>query len=119
MCEDGNERTEGEKGSHGTLGQRMEEIKIEIPSRKDIIFEGEQIARITDPFTGTMVLWKTKGGKYVLERTVGDDKKVEIYYSVKEASLIIDTYGSAGKKLIKAAQSKDKAFEGLTEEKIE
>ncbi|NIS60787.1 MAG: hypothetical protein GTO13_08840 [Proteobacteria bacterium] len=55
----------------------------------------------------------------MLERTVGDDKKVEIYYSVKEASLIIDTYGSAGKELIKAAQSKDKAFEGLTEEKIE
>ncbi len=97
----------------------MEKIKIEIPSRKDIIFEGEQIARTIDPLSGTMVLWKTKGGKYVLERTVGDDKKVEIYYSVKEASLIIDTYGSAGKELIKAAQSKDKAFEGLTEEKIE
>lgn len=98
----------------------MKEIKIEIPSKKDIIFEGEQIARITDPLIGTMVLWRTKGGKYVLERTVGEDKKVEIYYSVKEASsMIIDTYGSAGKKLIKVAQSKDKAFKGLTEEKIE
>ena len=97
----------------------MDKIKIEIPSKKDLIFEGEQIASITDPLSGVMVLWKTKGGKYVLEKTVGDDKKVEIYYSVKEASLIIDTYGSAGKRLIKAAQSKDKAFEGLTEEKIE
>jgi hypothetical protein len=51
---------------------------------------------------------------------VGNDKKVEIYNSAKEASsLIIDTYRSAGKKLIKAAQSRDKAFEGLTEERIE
>ncbi|NIN00213.1 MAG: hypothetical protein GTO24_19690 [candidate division Zixibacteria bacterium] len=97
----------------------MEKIKIEIPSRKDLIFEGEQIARITDPLSGVMVLWKTKGGKYVLERRVGNDKRAEIYYSVKEASLIIDTYGAAGKKLIKAAQSKDKAFVGCTEERIE
>jgi hypothetical protein len=39
-----------------------------------------------------MVLWKYKGGRYVLERTVGKDKKVEIYLSAKEvSSLIIDT----------------------------
>lgn len=119
MYGEASERVERGRGGQDKLGQRMEKIKIEIPSRKDIIFEGEQIARIIDPLSGTMVLWKTKGGKYVLERTVGDDKKVEIYYSVKEASLIIDTHGSAGKELIKAAQSKDKAFEGLTEEKIE
>jgi hypothetical protein len=119
VYEEGGERVERGKGSRDKLGQRMEKIKIEIPNRKDLIFEGEKIASITDPLSGTMVLWKTKGGKFVLERTVGDDKKVEIYYSVKEASLIIDTYGSAGKELIKVAQSKDKAFEGLTEEKIE
>lgn len=119
MYEEGSKGAKTEKGSQDKLEQRMEKVKIEIPSRKDLIFEGEQIASITDPLSGVMVLWKTKGGKYVLEKTIGDDKKVEIYYSVKEASLIIDTYGSAGKKLIKAAQSKDKAFEGLTEEKIE
>ncbi len=45
-----------------------------------------------------MALWKTEGGKYVLERMVGNDKKVEIYSSAKEASsLVMDTYGSAGK----------------------
>jgi hypothetical protein len=119
VYEGGRERIKRGKGSQNKLGQRMEKIKIEIPSRKDLIFEGEEIASITDPVSGLMVLWKTKGGKYVLERTVGNDKKVEIYYSAKEASLIIDTYRSAGKNLIKAAQSKDKAFEGLTEEKIE
>lgn len=119
MCERGSEGTNGGEGSEDKLGQGMEKIKIEIPSKEDLIFEGEQIASIADPLSGVMVLWKTKGGKYVLERTMGDEKKVEIYYSVKETSLIIDTYGSAGKKLIKAAQSKDKAFEGLTEIKIE
>jgi len=97
----------------------MKEIKIDIPNRKDLLFEGEQIASITDPIGGMMVLWKTKGGKYVVERTVGNDKKVEIYNSAKETSLIIEIHRSAGKKLIKAAQSKDKAFEGLTEERIE
>ena len=97
----------------------MREIKIEIPSGKDLLFEGEQIANITDPVSGMMVLWKTKGGKYVLERTAGNDKKVEIYSSAKETSLIIETYRSAGKKLLKAAQSRDKAFIGLTEERIE
>ena len=97
----------------------MKEIKIEIPSRKDLLFEGEQIASITDPVGAMMVLWKTKGGKYVLERTVGNDKRVEVYNSAKDTSLIIDTYGLAGKNLIKAAQAKDKALEGLTEERIE
>ncbi|NIN93083.1 hypothetical protein GTO36_08920, partial [bacterium] len=86
---------------------------------KDLIFEGEQISSINDPAGGMMVLWKTKGGKYVLERMLGNDKKVEIYHSAKGASsLIIDTYGSVGKRLIKAAQSKDKALEGLIEERI-
>jgi hypothetical protein len=66
-----------------------------------------------------MALWKTRGGKYVLERTMEDDKKIEIYNSPKEAtSLIIDAYRSAGKKLIRAAQSKNSAFEGLTEQRI-
>jgi hypothetical protein len=98
----------------------MKKIKIEIPGGKDLLFEGEQIASINDHIGGMMALWRTKGGKYVLERMVGNDKKVEIYNSAKEASsLIIDTYRSAGKKLIKAAQSRDKAFEGLTEERIE
>jgi len=94
-------------------------MKIEISSGKDLIFEGEQISIINDPVGGMMVLWKTKGGKYVLERTIGNDKKVEIYHSAKGASsLIIDTYRSAGKRLIKAASSKDKALEGLIEERI-
>ena len=98
----------------------MKEIKIEIPSGKDLFFEGEQIACVNDPVCGMMVFWKTKGGKYVLARTVGNDKKVEIYNSAKEATpLRIDIYRSVGKKLIKAAQAKDKAFEGLTEERIE
>ena len=97
----------------------MKEMKIEIPSGKDLIFEGEQISSINDPGSGMMALWKTKGGKYVLERMVGNDTKVEIYHSIKEASsLIIDIYRSAGKRLIKAAQSKDKALEGLIEERI-
>ena len=56
----------------------------------------------------------------MLERTVGNDKRVEIYNSAKEASsLIIDTYRFAGKKLLRAAQSRDRVFEGLTEERIE
>lgn len=98
----------------------MKEIKIEISNGKDLLFEGEQMASLNDQFGGIMILWKTKGGKYVLERTVGNDKKVEIYNSAKEASsLIIDTYRSAGKNLIKAAQQKNKAFEGLTEQRIE
>jgi len=98
----------------------MKEIKIEIPRRKDLFFKGEQIACVNDPVYGMVVFWKTKGGRYVLERTVRNDKKVEIYNSAKEASsLIIDIYRSAGKKLIKAAQAKDNAFEGLTEEKLE
>ena len=98
----------------------MKKSKIEIPGGKDLLFEGEQIARTNDHIGAMMALWRTKGNKYVLERTVGNDKKVEIYNSAKEASsLIMDTYRSAGKKLIKAAQSRDKAFEGLTEERIE
>ena len=98
----------------------MKEIKIEISSGKDLLFEGEQTAIMNDAIGEMMILWKTKGGKYVLERTVGNDKKVEIYNSAKEASsLMIDIYRSVGKKLIKAAQAKDKAFEGLTEERIE
>jgi hypothetical protein len=97
----------------------MKKIRIEIPGGKDLLFEGEQIARINDHIGRMMALWRTKRSKYVLERTVGNDKKVEIYNSAKEASsLIMDTYRSAGKKLIKAAQSRDKAFEGLTEERI-
>jgi hypothetical protein len=108
------------EGRKGKTGQRMKKIRIERPSGKDLIFEGEQIARITNPGGGAMALWKTRGGKYVLERTVENDKRIEIYNSAKEASsLIIDTYRSAGKKLIRAAQSKDRAFEGLTEERIE
>jgi len=98
----------------------MKEMKIEIPSGKSLIFEGEQISSINDSVGGMMALWKTKGGKYVLERTVGNDKKVEIFNSAKEASsLMIDIYRSVGKKLIKAAQAKDKALEGLTEQRIE
>jgi len=98
----------------------MKKIKIEIPGGKDLLFEGKQIARINDYIGGIMALWATKGNKHVLERTVGNDKKVEIYDSAKEvSSLIMDTYRSAGKKLIKAAQSRDKVFEGLTEERIE
>jgi hypothetical protein len=98
----------------------MKTVKIDRPWDKDLIFEGEQIARTSNQVSGIMVLWRTKGGKYVLEITIGKEKKVEIYNSPKEASsLIIDIYGSAGKKLIKAAQSRDKAFEGLTEERIE
>ena len=112
--------TNRKKERQGNLKWRMKEIRIEVPRGKDLIFEGEQIASISDQIGGMMILWKTKGGKYVLERTVGNDKKVEIYNSAKEASsLILDTYRPAGKKLIKAAQSKDKAFEGLTEERIE
>jgi hypothetical protein len=103
----------------GKLAERMKEIRVEIPSGKDFLFEGEQIARINDQIGGMMVLWRTKGGRYVMERTAGNDKEVEIYTSAKgAASLILDTYRSAGKKLIKAAQSKDKDFEGLTEQRI-
>ena len=120
MYQDGRAGAKIEKGSQDKSRWRMEKINIEIPSGKDLLFEGEQIAIIDDPIGGMMILWKTKGGKYVLERTVGNDKKIEIYNSAKEASsLIIDVYSSAGKNLIKAAQSKDKAFEGLTEERIE
>lgn len=98
----------------------MKNIKIEIPGGKDLLFEGEQIARINDHIGGMMALWRTKGNKYVLERTVGNDKKVEIYNSAKEASsMIIEIYRSLGKMLIVAAKERDKAFEGLTEERIE
>ena len=108
------------EGRKGKTGQRMKKIRIEKPSGKDLIFEGEQIARITNPAGVVMALWKTRGGKYVLVRTVKDDKRIEIYNSPKEAtSLIIDTYRSAGKKLIRAAQSKDSDFKGLIEERIE
>ena len=98
----------------------MKTVKIDRPRGKDLIFEGEQIARMSNQVSGIMVLWRTKGGKYVLESTIGKEKKVQIYNSPKEASsLILDTYTSVGKKLIKAAQSRDKAFQGLTEERIE
>jgi len=98
----------------------MERTKTQIPSGKDLLFEGEQIATINAAVGEMMILRKKKGGKYVLERTVENEKKVEIYNSAKEASsFIINTYRSAGKPLIKAAQSKDKAFQGLTEKRIE
>lgn len=108
-----------EEERQGKVGQRIEETRIERPSGKDLIFEGKKIALITDPAGVVMALWKTRGGKYVLERTVGNDKRVEIYNSAKEASLlIIDSYRFAGKKLLRAAQSKNRVFEGLTEERI-
>ncbi len=96
----------------------MKKIKIEIPDGKDLVFEGEKIARAADRMT-ELILWKTKGGKYVVERTTGKNKQGEIYNSAKDASSVIDFYKSVGKELIKNAQSKDKAFEGLTEKRIE
>jgi len=101
------------------LGQRMKKIKIEIPDRKDLVFEGEQIVSAADPIT-ELILWQTKGGKYVVEGKIGKNKDVQIYNSAKEASsMIIEIYRSLGKMLIVAAKERDKAFEGLTEERIE
>ena len=97
----------------------MKEIRIEIADRKDLVFEGEQIASAADPIT-ELILWQTKGGKYVVEGKIGKNKDVQIYNSAKEASsMIIEIYRSLGKMLIVAAKERDKAFEGLTEERIE
>jgi hypothetical protein len=60
-----------EEGRQGKVGQRIKETRIERPSGKDLIFEGEQIARTNNLAGVVIALWKTRGGKYVLERTVG------------------------------------------------
>ncbi len=58
----GGSEAKKEEGRQRKVGQRIEETRIERPSGKDLIFEGEQIDRIANPAGVVMALWKTRGG---------------------------------------------------------
>lgn len=100
----------------------MKKIKIRKQNGFDLMFTGEQIARIDGGLGVIAFLWKTKGGKYVFEIKVEHNKSIDVVVlnSAKDTvSWLIDKWGEGGKRLIKAAQSKDRAFEGLIEELVE
>jgi hypothetical protein len=55
----------------------MERTKAEIPNGKGLLFEAGQIAMINAPIGEMMILRKTKGGKHVLERSMGNTKRLK------------------------------------------